>query len=298
MGIKRPILEIFDDSCFFMRNGKRIIDHGRYHLDFRNKKVTDYLNGVVDRLINDYDIGYFKFDYNIDGGVGTELCADSFGDGLMKHSAAYLDWIKGIYERHPNIIIENCGSGGMRADYKTLQHFSLQSLTDAYSYKDILPIAAMSQTAVIPEQAAVWCVPRKSHSNEEIALSMVSAMFKRIHLSGETAWLNEEQLNLVVSGIEFYKSIRERIKNMTAFFPFGLCDFNSKWVVVGYTDKKDTYLCVTNLCGDETLDIPLSVPVNNAEVVYPVNCVASLNPNKNGLTVKLPHKSAVVIKLN
>lgn len=82
-----------------MRHGKRIIDHGRYQLDFRCKYVTDFLDGVVDRLINELGIEYFKFDYNIDGGSGTEIACDSFGDGLMQHQAAYLDWIDGIYAR-------------------------------------------------------------------------------------------------------------------------------------------------------------------------------------------------------
>lgn len=57
-----------------------------------------------------------KFNYNIDGGIGTEINADSFGDGLMQHQEAYLKWIDGIYDRHPNLIIENCASGGMRMD--------------------------------------------------------------------------------------------------------------------------------------------------------------------------------------
>lgn len=54
MGINCPILDKFTDDCFFMRHGKKVIDHGRYHFDFRNKKVTYFLNGVVDGLIPDY----------------------------------------------------------------------------------------------------------------------------------------------------------------------------------------------------------------------------------------------------
>ena len=41
MGIQCPLAKQFGDECFFMRHGKRIIDHGRYLLDFRNKKVRD-----------------------------------------------------------------------------------------------------------------------------------------------------------------------------------------------------------------------------------------------------------------
>lgn len=63
MGIYCPILNQFSDDCFFMRHGKRIIDHGRYHFDFICSQVTDFLNKVIDRLIGELGIKYFKFDY-------------------------------------------------------------------------------------------------------------------------------------------------------------------------------------------------------------------------------------------
>ncbi len=297
IGIKCPILDQFDDDCFFMRHGRRVIDHGRYHLDFRNKKVTDFLDGVVDRLISEYGIGYFKFDYNIDGGVGTEINADSFGDGLMRHNEAYLKWIDGIYDRHPGLIIESCASGGMRMDYKTLSHFSLQSLTDASRYRDISPIAVMSQTAVIPEQAAVWSAPEKDNTLGEVAINMVNTMFKRIHLSGETPWLNDEQLSLVCEGVEFYKSIRDRIPNMTAFYPIGICDFNSLRTVVGYRDEERTYLCIVNLDDKNDLIVPLEKDCSGICQVYPKQGTAEIKKDDRSIRITMPKKSGVVIEL-
>ncbi len=298
IGIKCPILDQFTDDCFFMRHGKRVIDHGRYHLDFRNKKVTDFLNSVVDRLVLEYGIGYFKFDYNIDGGVGTENDADSFGDGLMMHNKAFLDWIDGIYERHPNLIIESCASGGMRMDYKTLSHFSLQSLTDAESYKDIVSIAAMSQTAVLPEQAAVWSIPENEDDLGEIAINMVNAMFRRIHLGGETPWLSEDKLALVKEGVDFYKSTRNMISNSTAFYPLGICDFNSDTVVCGITNNEDTYLCAINKSNKAMVEIPLKDEVKTAKIVYPKNINIDYDLDINMLRVVLPEKTGVIFKVN
>ena len=126
MGVNCPIQDQFDDSCFFMRHGKRVIDHGRFQLDFRSEKVRNHLDRVVDGLIRDYGIGYFKLDYNIDGGIGTEVNADSFGDGLKQHNDAMLSWLDGVAARHPDIILENCSSGGMRMDYLSLSHPQLK----------------------------------------------------------------------------------------------------------------------------------------------------------------------------
>lgn len=225
VGIHCPILDRFDDSCFFMRHGKRVIDHGRYQFDFRSPKVIAHLDSVVDRLISEYGIGYFKFDYNIEAGAGTEVDADSFGDGLMKNNAAYLDWVDGIRQRHPEIIIESCASGGMRMDYRTLSHFSLQSLTDANTYPNIANIAAMSAVGVIPEQAAVWCVPELFHDADEITCDMVPSFFRRMHLSGKTAELEEERFSLIREGVAFYKATREEIPRMKPYWASGLCAF-------------------------------------------------------------------------
>ena len=42
-----------------------------------------------------------------------------------------------------------------------LQHYSVQSLTDAWDNRYTIQIAAAAPTAVLPEQACVWCLPLK-----------------------------------------------------------------------------------------------------------------------------------------
>ena len=59
----------------------------------------------------------FKIDYNINAGIGTEYHSDSPGDGLLEHNRAYLRWLDGIFTDYPDLVIENCSSGGMRMDY-------------------------------------------------------------------------------------------------------------------------------------------------------------------------------------
>ena len=68
----------------------KVHDRSRWQLDFRNPEVVEHANEVVDRLVRDYHVGYIKMDYNIEPGIGTELNADSVGDGLLGHERAYL----------------------------------------------------------------------------------------------------------------------------------------------------------------------------------------------------------------
>ena len=46
------------------------------------------MDEVVDRLVSEYGVGYIKTDYNIEPGIGTELSADSVGEGMLKHERA------------------------------------------------------------------------------------------------------------------------------------------------------------------------------------------------------------------
>lgn len=296
IGINCPILDSFSDECFFMRHGKRIIDHGRYQLDFRCKKVTEFLDGVVDRLIDGLGIEYFKFDYNIDGGAGTEVDSDSFGDGLMRHRAAYLDWIDGIYMRHPNLIIENCASGGMRMDYKTLSHFSIQSTSDATDYKPTAAIAAMSGTAVLPRQAQVWVLPMQNHTDGEIMLNTVNAMFKRPAVSGETHLLSKDKLEILKQGIDFYKSTRDEISSLVPFYPCGAVNFEDDVIVYGYKGNGHSYICVENLSDtDREITVPL-MQYTDAHCVYPCGLGIKTEISEKTVKVSLGKKSAAIIK--
>ena len=297
MGINCPILDQFEDDCFFMRHGRRIIDHGRYHLDFSNPKVRRFATGVVDRLVAEYGVGYIKMDYNIDGGLGTEVNADSFGDGLLRHNRAYLSWIDEINEKYPHLIIENCSSGGLRMDYAMLAHHGIQSLTDQTSCIEMTHISQAAATAVIPEQAAIWAYPIAADSEDLVALNMVNAMGLRIHLSGEIMKLNDRQFALVQEGVRCYKENRDAIEQSVCFYPAGLPNYDDKIFCVGYKSPEKTYLSVWRLDSEEeTLTVP--VDGSKAKVLYPSGGNCTVSGDANSLSVTLPaQNSAAFIEL-
>lgn len=298
MGINCPILDQFDDECFFMRHGKRIIDHGRYQFDFRNQKVRKYATSVIDRVVSEYGVGYIKMDYNIDAGLGTEVDSDSFGDGLLEHGRAYLTWIDEIKAKYPDLILENCGSGGMRMDYAMLEHCHIQSVSDQTEYVPMAVISANTPTAVLPEQAAMWSYPISKNDENEAAFNMVSSMLLRIHLSGDVLNLNERQLADVKEGVELYKRIRDFIPNSLPFYPLGLNTHQKPFAVAGYRAEQKGYIAVWKLKTDEKeVLIPLSSP-KKAKIIYPSTTNCRLETDENGIRVKMPDSySAVIIEI-
>ena len=189
MGIHCPLAEQVPDDWFFQIEGRRVIDESRYQLDFHNPDVIRHADGVIDRLVKEYGVGYIKMDYNINAGPGTQRAADSAGEGLLSHTRAYLAWLDGVFARYPDLVIENCSSGGMRMEYSHLSRYSIQSVTDQTDYVKMACIACNCMTACTPEQAAIWSYPMRDGDEEETIFNMVNAMLLRIHQSGHLAEL-------------------------------------------------------------------------------------------------------------
>lgn len=264
MGINCPKLKELDDTWFFIRHGKRVYDRSRYQLDFRNEKVRNYATEVIDRLINEYGIGYIKMDYNIEPGIGTEYEADSVGDGLLEHQRAYLAWLDCIFEKYPELIIENCSSGGLRMNYAMLARYSIQSTSDQENYLQYATIAANAPTGVTPEQAAIWSYPLEEGDKEEVVFNMVNSLLLRIHQSGHLARLSKERGSLVKEALDYYKTIRQDIKIATPFWPLGLSHFKDEWVCLGMKTEHKLYIAVWRRQGNKTTkEIPLIGLVNN-----------------------------------
>ena len=251
MGKKCPLADKVPSEWFFQRNGRPVIDHCRYQLDFRNPEVQKYAGEVIRRLVEDYGVGYIKMDYNINAGVGTDLHADSPGEGLLAHTRAYLAWLDGIFEKYPDLIIENCSSGGMRMEYSLLSRHSIQSVTDQTDYIKMAAIAVNCTTACTPEQAAIWSYPLVQGTEEETIYNMVNAMLLRIHQSGYLGQIGEERMDRVCEGIRVYKEIREDIKTGLPFWPTGLASFSDEYISFGIQNGEKCYLAVWRMRGEQ-----------------------------------------------
>lgn len=299
MGINCPLVKNLPDSFFFMRRGRRIIDHGRYQLDFRNPEVRDFATRVVDRLVNEYGVGYIKNDYNIEIGTGTEVNADSFGDGLLSHNRAYLEWIDSIHEKYPDLVWENCSSGGMRMEYASLTHADIQSVSDQTDYRYNARIAASCATAVLPEQAAIWSYPKAKDTYNAFVMNMVSSMLLRVHLSGEVYGWAPEQAEAVKEAISVYKKIRNGIKNSIPFYPIGIPQDGDELMCASYKEGKTIRMAVWRMDGEKSkLLIPFDKKIQDAKILYPLNKNSEIKIADGGVYVELYEKlTAAVFEL-
>ena len=295
MGIKCPLADQVPREWYFLRHGEKVYDRSRYQLDFRHPGVIAHANGVIDRLVREYGVGYIKMDYNIEPGIGTEVDADSFGDGLLGHQRAYLQWLDSVFARYPELIIENCSSGGLRMDYALLSRHSIQSTSDQEDYRRYATISANAPSALTPEQAAIWSYPLSEGDEEEVIFNMVNSMLLRIHQSGHLANLSPERFALVQEGISCYKGIRQNLKTAVPFWPLGLSSYGDEWVSLGLKSGPKTYVALWRRGSASPV---CTLPVKHllgrqaeARCLYPArgDCSFRWNPEAGSLTAELPH---------
>lgn len=305
MGINCEKAKKAPDDWFFVRHGKRVFDRSRYQLDFRNPQVIEHADEVIDRVVKEYGAGYIKMDYNIEPGIGTELYADSVGQGMLEHERAYLKWLDSVFERYPDLVIENCSSGGLRTDYAMLSRYSIQSTSDQEDYRNYATISANAAAGITPEQAAVWSYPQRDGDEEETIYNMVNTLLLRIHQSGHLAELSDERKQLVKEGIDYYKAIRGDIRKALPVWPIGYADNLDSWLAFVLKTEEKAYMAVWRRGGEEERDIPLLRIFDGQEprevsLAYPKesmrqNCVWEYKRNEGILRIK--YKQPVMARL-
>lgn len=297
MGIYCSKVKELPEECFFLRHGKRVYDRSRYQLDFRHPLVIRHADEVIDRLVSEYGVGYIKMDYNIEPGIGTEVGCDSFGQGLLEHERAYLAWLDCIFEKYPDLIIENCSSGGLRMDYAMLSRHSIQSTSDQEDYRQYATIVANSPLGVTMEQSAIWSYPKVDGDREETVFNMVNALLMRVHQSGHLAVLSPERKALVKEGLDYYKSIRGDIKEAAPFWPLGFSSFGDDWVSLGLRKGDNNYVAVWRRGGKPWIKLPIPhLKGKNVRIrcAYPSyeKCAYNWNSEAGTLSVSINEETA------
>lgn len=194
------------------RDGVPVTVAGRRFWDMRDKWVRDFLDERVIKLLKDAGFGYLKVDYNENIGSGADG-SDSYGEGLRECVEVSRAYFKHITEEMPELVFENCSSGGHRLEPSFMELCSQASFSDAHECTAIPLIAANLHRLIRPEQSQIWAVLRANADLHRINYLLTSSFLGRLCLSGEIFDLTDEQWQLALDGIEFYSEIKHIIKN-------------------------------------------------------------------------------------
>lgn len=203
------------DHMHLKRNGEVIcFGKDRSFWDFRNQETVAYLQKHVIDFLKEYDFGYLKVDYNGNIGLGCDG-AESLGEGLRQQMEAVKAFFVNLKEQIPDIIIENCASGGHRLESSMMSVTALSSFSDCHEAVEIPYIAGNVQNLCIPAQNSIWAVLRKDDTLERVEYSIAAGMLGRLCLSGDIENLSDEQWNCIEKGISLYKKSEHVLKHGT-----------------------------------------------------------------------------------
>ncbi len=200
------------EEWFLKRDGIPLSTGGRRFFDMRNPEVIAYLDEKVLKCLKDNGFEYMKMDYNDNIGLGCDG-AESLGEGLRLDREASLAYVRHIKEEMPDLILENCASGGHKLEPLMMSLCSMASFSDAHETELIPVVAARLHRMILPRQSQIWAAIRKTDSLKRIVYTMANTFLGRMCLSGDVLELTEDQWGKIDEGIAFYKKIAPVIKN-------------------------------------------------------------------------------------
>ena len=274
IGMNSPVANELPDEAFFLHDGQREVEQQRYMLDLRHPAARAHVDRTVDWLIEQFGIGYFKFDFNVRPGPGTTANAYSAGDGLLEHNRAYAYWIDDLRVRHPDLLLESCSSGAMRSDFVQSSRFDLLSTSDQQNYELYPVIAAAAPMMMLPEQCGNWAYPECGMNTEQFTFALANTMLGRYYLSGYVNRFEDWQNDLVSESIRAYRDkIRPHLVHAVPFWPLGLPGWRDEHVVLGLEDE-DTCLLTVWARYSETGRVRVPIPKAvgkriSAELMFP-----------------------------
>jgi len=161
--------------------------------DLTDERAVDHLSRHVIDLLQECGFGYLKVDYNETIGIGSDHPDDGLGEGLRRQVLASYAFFDRIRARLPQLVIENCSSGGHRLEPSMLQRTAMSSFSDAHELMEIPVIAANLHRLMLPRQSQIWAVLHAADSPQRIVYSLAATFLGRMCLSGDVLDLDEDQ---------------------------------------------------------------------------------------------------------
>lgn len=187
-------------------------------LDMTNPKVQDFVFNIVDTLLTRYpEIVYVKWDAN----ASIQNCGSTYlASG--KQQNLYVDYHRGLAKvmeriraKYPDVVIQDCASGGGRANYGLLPFFdefwtsdnndALQRVYIQWGMSYFFPSNAMAQhISGSPYHMTGRVIPIKFRCDV--------AMSGRLGMELQPRNMTEEERSQCTTAINDYKSLRSTVQ--------------------------------------------------------------------------------------
>lgn len=189
-----------------------------FHLDLTKREVQDYLIQTLSMWIERLDIRWLRWDYNHEPGPYWDL-EDPTGKIQFGYYEGLYRVLDTLLERHQNLMIDNCASGGNRVDFGMLARAGTMVISDHGEDPHVCRLMQTGGSRWLPGNYMNSSIYTGERDGDDFVgpLELMSRMGGAFSLSGHIANWSHRQVERVKRHLEAYRSYRHLL--MKDFHP-------------------------------------------------------------------------------
>ena len=187
-------------------------------LNLARPDVRAYVFGFLDKLLNENDIAFLKWDYNRNWSEPgwPAVAPEEQKQVYVKYTQNLYSILAELRAKHPHLEIEDCSGGGGRVDLGILRYtdqvwtsdnsdpFDRLTIQDGFTY----PYTPGVMMALVPDSPS-W----RNDRTTSMQYRMLSAMQGSLGLGGNLNKWTPEELDTAKKLIAEYKQVRETVQH-------------------------------------------------------------------------------------
>lgn len=182
-------------------------------LNMTRDDVQEYIFKCMDGMLTNHNIKYIKWDMNrplSETGAENLECPQEL---WLRHTQAVYDIVDRLKEKHPDVAIESCSSGGGRSDYGALLHFDQVWTSDNTDSVDRMMMQKWF-TYLKPTKAMRAWVTDINWYNTPMSLDyrFNIAMQGSLGVGGNLTKYSQDDLAIGKKNVAIYKEIRHLVQ--------------------------------------------------------------------------------------
>ncbi|MEV4059637.1 alpha-galactosidase [Nonomuraea dietziae] len=176
-------------------------------LDLARPEAYDHIAARLHALIDEYGIGYLKWDHNRDL---LEAVHDG-GAGVHAQTAAVYQLLDELRGRHPGLEIESCSSGGARIDYGILERTDRIWASDTNDPLERQRIQRWTGLLVPPELMGCHVGEATAHTTgraTSLSTRLATALYGHAGIEWDLTRCPDDELAQLAAWVRLHKRLR------------------------------------------------------------------------------------------
>ncbi|MGX5679761.1 alpha-galactosidase [Schumannella luteola] len=180
--------------------------------------AREFVLESMSRVVRETGAEWVKLDFNVDPDAGCTRTdhGHGAGDGLLRHYEGLYSVLDEFRERHPEVVLEACSSGGLRIDFGLARHVHCFFLSDPDFTEHALQVLWGASLLLPPVSILHWSWSqwRGDHpasqldfaalSDEQFATTLRAAMLHRFGVSLRLPELRPSHLEVLRAHVALY----------------------------------------------------------------------------------------------